>query len=421
MSARAHSRKGEALDRLNRRFGILAAISTAVLGVGLGIWGDFFTAEKPTTRQCVVASIATGIGLVFLLLAGWAWFHGRTLLAQRGSAFLIDADAQRWQSDAQKRRFEKSIARKFAQVYFVPGPNALGTDWRWPAEGAGMRLWSGGVDDLVLALRAVQRTDDEDTPNNILGWIPWPAAITSMARFKSAEGGLSVFIRQRPIGGRQREAGASSVDPSVNLSLLDGFTQAPQDYQRTSNGWRTLAGVKEFVHPVRLVVTPGEGPTPSSVVPPPARVRVLLVRTSRQDWATLTAEGWKDGQAHLAVRDYAGLGIAGTHEVDIHEWRYVPPKKTRFHAWDTYPDIVAAAVDWICRAALPDGINLLGMIVPQEVSLGMGLDIVGSRRDAWPQCLWPLYKPDEDTPMTIPGVHVGRESLTRVPKEPRCS
>lgn len=284
-----------------------------------------------------------------------------------------------------------------------------------------MRLWSGGVDDLVLALRAVQRTDDEDTPNNILGWIPWPAAISSMARLKSAEGGLDILVRQRPIGGRQRDVGASSVDPTVNLTLLDAFTQDAHDYRRTTSEMQTLAGAREFIHPATLVIEEGQRSVPQNKTPAHSHVRILLLRTTSQKWAHLTSKGWIRDVARLTVTDYAGLGIAGSRDVEIHEWRFIPPKGAPFHAWHTYPDIVAAAVDWICRTALPDGLNLLGAIVPQEVSLGMGLDIPSSRRDDWPQSVWPLYKLDDATPMTIPGLPLGRESLRRVPKEPRCS
>lgn len=417
-------RRGEAVDRLNRRFVVGIGVATAVLGAGLGTWTDIASSDDWSQRRFFTAAITTILGLGVLIWSGWNWRKQKNLLAKRGSAYLVDAEAQEWTNDAEKRRFLKSVGAEFAQVYSVPGPNALDINWRWPAVPPGEELWSGGVDDLVLAFRAVQRIDDELTPNNVLAWLPWPAAIATMARLRRAEAGLPIVVRQRPIGGRMR-------DSAISMPMLEAFKQDPHDFLRPTQAERRLEAAEELVHPVMLTVMQGlQRPAAPGVAGPsdvrglsgdsPPRVRVLLARSNSGQWDELTTSGWLPNAGFLDVADYAGIGFSGEVQTEIHEWRYLPPDG-KHHSWASYADIAHDVVDWICRTAITDGINLFGSTLPQEVSLGMGLDISSSNPRGWPRHLWPLLKPGPDIPMSIPGLSLGLESLTYVPQVPRCS
>jgi hypothetical protein len=81
------------------------------------------------------------------------------------------------------------------------------------------------------------------------------------------------------------------------------------------------------------------------------------------------------------------------------------------HPWSDYPALVSQICDWIARTAHPTGRNLIGMLVPQEISLGIGVNASRRSPGEWPDHLWPLVKPSKDLPLTIPGLDLGFNSL----------
>ena len=408
--------RADAVARLERAFGISMALGTALIGAALGLLPDVLTVTDGFfARRVGIMSTFAVLGTAALCLAGVAWFRRGRLLQRRGSLYVVDADAQEWDSDSAKRRFFDSVDQQFARVLDVPGPNDLESEWKWPAEPPGMSLWSGGVDDLVLTFRALQRGDNQSTANNVVAWLPWPAAIAFPARLTQADRGLDLEIRQRPSGGRQ------------GMFNVDAHAHRGHSFDRRAPYGESRA--LEIRRSARVTFHPGETPARAGVrarnAPVPARrVRVLLLRTTSHPWGPVPFDAPDTAAVtpvELEIVDHLGLGL-DTADAELLEWRWVPDaeRKQRFHPWSDFPALCHHAVDWVIANALPvnEGVTLLGALLPQEVSLGIGLDCL--RTGGWPHHLYPLYRP-KGKPMSIPGLDLGADSLRRTPKVPRWS
>jgi hypothetical protein len=115
----------------------------------------------------------------------------------------------------------------------------------------------------------------------------------------------------------------------------------------------------------------------------------------------------------LDIEDAAGLGLAGPLDADLHEWRCLPPAGG-FHDWERYPALAQAVADWIGRtAAGQDGTLLLGLLVPQEVAVGIGVLAGGAAEHRWPRHLWPVHfgRAEGRLRLVIPGLDLGWRSL----------
>ena len=81
------------------------------------------------------------------------------------------------------------------------------------------------------------------------------------------------------------------------------------------------------------------------------------------------------------------------------------------HSWASYPAMVAEICDWVEQHAAKDGATLLGMQVPQEISMGIGINVADREGGQWPALLWPLIKARAAEPLVIPGLSLGHASL----------
>lgn len=399
------STTGRRVPRLSRLATVTMAIATALLSAALGVAPDLLvppaSGDERNARFKVMGVLGV-LGLVALMAGVWImWFRDR-LLSRRGTAYIVDAAAQEWESDAQQRRFFKQLERQFASILHVPGPNDLSSSWRWPNAAPGARLWTGGVDDLVLSFRCVNRNDEQSTHNNVMAWLPWPAAVAWVSRLLTVDRGLPLYFRQRPSGGRQGVYG------------VDSWSVAGHDFANGSDVKPVPAETHSTT--VRLTLT-SDQPVGQSEAP---ALRILLLRATTTNWGPLGLDlGNADGPAELEVIDFADVGATGQFVVELREWRYQPID--RLHPWDDYPSMVASAADWIAENALNDGVTLIGSLVPQEMSLGLGANVARRAEGSWPQHLWPIYKFNALAPMVIPGLDLGWRSTHQTGASPRCS
>jgi hypothetical protein len=136
---------------------------------------------------------------------------------------------------------------------------------------------------------------------------------------------------------------------------------------------------------------------------------VLLVRTSDLPYGPLPASAGFRLPA-VAVRDAARLGLPRNAKVIVQEWIYRPPR--RLIAWNEYPAVATAVAVWIRdRAAVagPHATILLGMLVPQEIGVGVG--IVAAAMHDWPTYLWPLIYDPQNSHLVTVRLNLGRDGV----------
>lgn len=248
--------------------------------------------------------------------------------------------------------------------------------------------------------------DDPRTPNSIVCWAWYPVAIAWTARTRAQQRNLPIAIRQRPSTGRTK-----SIDMPDWSQPVYSFapTPAPERPRGTvmrdrATGLR-LAGA-DPANPIDAEVS-FDGTNVTDAAP----INILLVRLHDKEWAGLSPD--KDGEpVTLNVANWSGqpLGLPGS--AVLHEWRCLP--KSAIHPWTDYPSLTSEIVRWIARTADPDGVNLIGMLVPQEVGLGIGIQVADLTKSQWPAHLWPLIQPSARAEhLTIPGLDLGWDSLHR--------
>ena len=474
------------------------AVATGFIGAAVGVWPDLVsptaTGAERDARAGSLIQLGT-IGLLTFVAALSAWWFRRRLLDDRGTIYILDAEPAPWVTDAAKRRLLSQLNLHFPTVLNVAGPQDLVKAWNWPgASHPGALLWSGAVDDLVLSFRSINSADRQDTRNNIIAWTPWPAAILWSARLMAADRGIrlaerhrsrfpeerfrataedrqtttpalslgcGIHLRHRPSFGRQ---GALPVD-TWRDEPLDFLAEAFEEHDLSAYGHTYQAQ-----HPVRLTMRrPGSPRTsdprpdlsqsrrscfkrpPSAAEQPSKKVKVLVVGLASTPWTNLTAMppsgraalpelstcrcAFENGakRHELAIWDHPGVGLSGTFDTEILEFRCLP--RDEFHEWLHFPVLTFGVADWIAANATAD-VNLLGLLVPPEVALGLG--IVAAQRlarqaptqstqpgasatSAWPKNLWPLYIPDAHSEPCIPGLSLGEKSLGYAPTAPRPS
>jgi hypothetical protein len=395
-------RRQRDVSTITRRLGVVLAVATALLGGALGVAPDVVAADpgKADFWPRIVS------GLVLLAAGGmtlWGgvrlWRHREDLLHRRGTAYVIDELAEAWTYE-EKQSFLADLASHFAVVLRVPGPAELGDAWRWPL-GPGAERWHEKVEDLVRAFWAVHYNDDQATHNAVLIWAWWPVAVGFAARATLGRRRVTLRVRQRPSSGREGPLDGA------------GWRKEPHRFVRDP-GLATL-GREVPARTVTVTVTPRRA-GPSGSAPPatpgrtPTAPTLLLVRMTRGLWGdTLAPDTPPDTPVTLQIDDAAGIGFAGTAPVRLLEWQHLAPPDT-FHPWQDAPALAQSATEWISRTTrgLP-GPVLLGMLVPQEVGVGMGVLIGALPRDRWPQHLWPVHleRPRTGQPLVIPGLDLG--------------
>ena len=376
------------------------ALSTALAGAALGVVPTLLEhgwMSSSVTALALLGGPALAVGATGVAL----WRRRNHLLAERGTAYVIDEVADAWTYE-EKRSFLTSMRGQFASVLHVPGPAHLGDAWHWPL-GTGAECWDERVDDLVRSFWATHFNDDHVTANAVFAWAAWPLAVAFAARAIARRRGLVLQVRQRPSFGRM------GVRDRVDWKQPAwDFERLPPDRMDAE----PIRSASESSRRARLTVTPSDGTSPAT--PPSAGARVLLVRMTTGTWGPpSTAESAPGRPMPVGVRDAAGTGLAGELDTTVEEWRCLPAAGGR-HDWAAFPLLAQAAADWLCRKArqFSTDVLLVGMLVPQEVALGVGIHAARAQR-SWPGHLWPLsWAGTEGTGwFVVPGVDLGSARL----------
>lgn len=406
-------------SQLESRVATARWISVTFFGLAIGLFFDAFTADEISGRRAWAPAGSLVASLVGFIVA-WLWQGKRQALdRETGSAYIVEAQADGWRSDALKPAFLAQVDHTFSRRFNVAGARDLNSDWAWPYQGPGLTLWSGGVDDVVLSFRTLHRTDHQITPNNIIAYMPWPAAMALTARLKSAEQGLQLRVPHRSSGAREGEY------------VIEPGKEPPHTFVREQAD-RTHSDARRVDHqriPLVFDAVGFDSQAPDLAPGSPSKVRVLLVRATSGRWCGLDIHGkwWsRDDDAStdaplkaIKLQAARSVGLPAKCDAELLEWQWTPETGVKGHPWARYPAICHAALDWIAENALPDGITLLGVQVPQEVSVGFGIDLA-TRHASWPARIWPIYVANPDTPPCVPGLNLGAPSLLREAARPRC-
>jgi len=372
--------------------------------------------------------LLAGLGTVSALLAAfsafWAFMQYRNARA-RGTVYVIREHARGWEDDeAHVQEFLRSMARDFPAVRLVPGPAAL-HGWPWPL-GAGAEDWDERVDELVTALRVVRKDDQSESVKSVIVWARWPVAVAVMSRTLAAERGPRLGVRQRVSYGRAAEVDpvaacqpALLFDPVLDLPP-DGAAALPLRTFRRRRTSPTPPPAEEIEHRGTMtIVRKRKGVGQRSRQAKTTRVTILLVRLSAASWGPLPPLDGASAAAATApatqVADAAGIGVDGTVDYVLREWRCLPPAGDipAIHRWEDFEALAHGAARWIsAHAKLSSGeVLLFGASMPQEIGLGIGIH--GRRVDEtqWPGHLYPMVWDADEAGFVIPNLDLGWASL----------
>ncbi len=363
-------------------------------------------------------------GIALLAGAAWRWRRRGLMLAERGTAYVIDEEAATWRHE-EKESVLASIADEFAAVLRVPGPGELGENWHWQVGDGAARAWDERADQLVRSFWAVHFNDDHVTRNAVFAWAPWPVAMAFGARATARRRGLVLQVRERPsygtAGPRQelriadgahdflrggRVAPLGEVAPEHAVEYLDGELPVTFGSLTTRGGGRRVPAPGVLLLVVRVIHGP-VGP-----------IELDLARTVKP--VTLTV-----------CTDLLGSAIpAGTHVIGLAEWRLVPKDpagRNPMLDWQAFPAAAESIADWVVeqaarhreRLAEREGagrkqVVLLATRIPQELAVGLGIQL-GQRsmdreqRLRWPDQVFPVYFAGS---LTVPYLRLGADSVS---------
>ncbi|WP_326554042.1 hypothetical protein [Micromonospora sp. NBC_01813] len=392
--------------------GIFFTVATAAFSAAGGIapdlavegWSGGRGGWLVTFGVLAVVTVAAGAGL-------WWW---RNRLRERlGVAYVVNEVAAGWTPE-QKEGFLGDVRDRFA--VFRPVPPLRGFDRAavWPC-GADASRWGGDVDTLVRHFQvASYDPDGRDAAldRSLFVWAPWPVAVAFGHRVTGGERGPALRVRQRDSFGRQ---GPLRVGPVEGGHTFQG--QADQPDGGLSGELRVQR------HPVQLRISRDAAAGSATGREPVPQVLLLVLRTNHHEFGPLprlpvdvTQRAAHDFAAASNDRepivvelcDAAGLTLPDTMSTTLREWRYLPGQGETHHQWQDYPQIVAAAAQWIAEQAAeaPDAVILLGAQLPQEMSVGLG--IRSARQSGWPRELWPVVHSVSSGSFTVPRLNLGR-------------
>jgi hypothetical protein len=369
------------------------------------------------TTWASVACLAAGAGL--LVGGAWRWRRRGRILAERGTAYVIDEAAVPWLHE-EKQSVLTRIRAEFARTLVVPGPDALGDAWRWQADAESAGRWDEKVDALVRSFWAVHYNDDQVTRNALFTWAPWPVAVAFAARATARRRGLVLNVRQRPSYG--------AAGPRHKLDLTD----PPHDFLRGTppEPLETTAPRHQVTCPhdrLTLTIEPlmmqnEDQPVPSSPRPVTGRsgtashrapLLLLLVRTTHEAIGPipLNLADVPPVTVHVPERLRASVLPAGTCRVPFAEWRLdSATRPVPQLPWQAFPAAAEEIAEWIVAqcAAHPDHVLLLATRMPQELSVGLGIQL-GQRRPEWPRHAYPVFY--ERGQLIVPDLRLGAESV----------
>ena len=412
--------------------GVLFAIATASLSGALSLfptsldeakangWGTAWASW--TLRLTVVFAVA---GLAALIAAAWRWYERGVLLAERGTAYVIEEQAITWRHE-EKTSVLADVGSGFAAVLRVPGPAELGSDWRWEAGGLAAPQWDARVDELVSSFWAVHYNDDQITRNAIYVWAPWPVAMAFGARATARRRGLVLHVRQRPSHG--------AAGPHRQPHMTDDA----HDFLRR-DGLPSLADKAPLHKPaiarktIRMTVRPLDTPHPGQRGQAGSQRRpgnrdgaeemlLLVVRVIHGPIGPIPVELAETKPFTIAVSPSLAGNVIPTGPLVVRavEWRLDPREAGLARVpdlpWAGFPAAAEAIADWVVEQAAAHSASavLLATRIPQELAVGLGVQL-GQRSwdrtagQQWPRQVYPVFYAGDQ--LVVPDLRLGADSV----------
>jgi hypothetical protein len=434
-AAARERRLGRPVDRQTLT-GVLFAVATALLSGALSLFPGALDEAKAdgwgvawaswTLRLTVVFAVA---GLAALAGAAWRWHRRGVMLEERGTAYVIEEPAVGWRHE-EKEPMLADVGRGFATVLRVPGPADLGSDWRWEADAQAAPQWDERVDELVSSFWAVHYNDNKLTHNAVYVWAPWPVAMAFGARATARGRGLTLHVRQRPsygAGGPHRRPRLTddAYDFLRHEGLPDLAAAAPRHVRA------------EDSRPVKITIEPlgtsagsqhggrdghGDSRSRPGAGASGQDLLLLIIRVTHGPVGPIPVDLAEARPFTIHVSSsLAGRVIpAGPHTVRVVEWR-LDPREARAERvpdlpWKGFPAAAEDIAGWVVeQAAEHEGPALLATRIPQELAVGLGVQL-GQRSwdrtpgQRWPEKVYPVFHTGGDT-LVIPDLQLGAESV----------
>jgi hypothetical protein len=380
-------------------------VATLLAGGALGVVPSLVTGDWQSLLTWVLLWTCIGLTVIAaacLTFSEWMR-HGRNRVRrENGTAYLVFESARFW-TPQDVTRFWQGIRRHFARVVQVPGPRELARGWDWSLDSEAARDWDGKVNELVRAFQVLNRDESRNgaaTANSVFIWAWWAVATAFGMRVAAADRGLDLNVWQRP--SRAREV---DVYPEI-------WSQRPLRFATTVPGVSLPHELNEHVWQAKLTVSRWGRARPGANSAP---VSVLLVRFNSNEWGPIpkiAASSPGNRLLSLKLHDAAGVVPAGGSQTEVHELRCIPPAQG--FAWNVYPALAAEAAAWIEKKSeqLAGHTLLLGTLMPQEISLALGI-LAGQpeRRSRWPVHVWPIIAEPVNYDLVIPHMDLGSASV----------
>lgn len=383
------------------KFALGIVVSTALV-----LWQGGLDAG-PKLNVELAMFVAVGVMVLFFVI--WqAVKSGRDrMLKRNGVAFLVREAARDMDARDEPDEFYDEVRKNFADVVPVPGPGMTGSKWDWPLD-ADARHWDERVTDLVRSFRAVVesvhvRHRDEKrsgVADGIFVTAYWPVAMGFGTRMREGIRNWEPGVWERPSDGR-----LGPLTPDVPAMRAHRFPHTDERVP-VPDGLRPDPGIEWNVD-LASSRLPGAGQARAD-----GPVAVLLVRFVPRPWGALTMTDPPPDPVQLEILDAGEVMPAkSTARVPVHELRCTPREGDRFYRWEDFPFLADLAVRWIKEKAGPLEASghtvLLGMSVPNEVALGMGIRAGRPSFDGWPARLWPVNWKNPDGPLVTARLNLG--------------
>ena len=434
-------RERNALQPLRQTWvtGVLFALATALLSGATGLVPGALDSARTQgwDRTWLSWTWDSGagsavLGVAFLVWAAMRWRKNQRILAQRGTAYVIDEQAGLWLHE-EKESALADIGADFAATLLVPGPRDLGYDWDWRANEARAPHWDDRLDQLVNTFWAVHHNDSKITHNAVFVWAPWPVAMAFGARATAGHRGLNLHVRQRPsygLGGPHRQPlVADGAHDFLYERTRPPFDETSESHQVWTDEKKLEVTFSRLEHrgDDRPSI-PGDGETGDGGAGPAAVPPILLVvRIIHRPVGRVKEDlGETKPFAIKVCPDLIGDVIpAGPHAIRIAEWRLdardggsgrVPDLP-----WEEFPAAAQAIADWVIEQAGTDQragqgpTVLLATRMPQELAVGVGVQLRQRSgrddQDGWPSRVYPAVF--EAGGLAVPKLRLGTESVSQ--------
>lgn len=394
------------LARSDSWLGLVFTLANVFLSASLGLVLGLTQHDSPVSW---VVRLGAGMGLVgaLLLVLGFeGWKRRGQLRHEAGTAYVVDEQAETWTQEA-KSNFGAKLREEFLTTLTVPGPGRMDLSWRWSLNALDAPRWGSHVDRLVHAFWSVHLNDREDTHNCVFVWAWWPVALSFGSRATFGRRGLSLRVGRRPSFGRQGHIYGTG-SPAIGHLFSWPEHSEPPEHSNAADGANHPTELKK-----KMAFTVAGG---GAQTQPPTdeefswRIRVLLVRMTNTNFDRDTITVMDRSNEKMVAAAFRSVEDAGIG-VSFAEFTMLPPDGAMHHAWETVPSLAVAATRWVAAQPVEEQtITLLGMLVPPEVAVGMGILAAapsGGGVPEWPKHLWPLVWDDSQGHFIVPGLDIG--------------